>query len=405
MAIPPYKSPARNSYDIVIVGGAAVGSSVAYWLSRRLDGDTTVLVVERDSSYEFSSTALSTSAIRQQYSNPINVKISQFGVEFIKGFAERMAPYYTGEPAPDLGFREHGYLYCCSPEGVEAARERVDLQRSLGAHTVFLQPGPLKDRFPWLNVEDLGGGAWGVRDEGWFDSMGLLNGMRRAARASGIEYIDNAVTGLDLADGRVAAVHLSTGQMVSCGTLINAAGPRAQQIAAMAGLSIPVEPHKRHSFVFASATPIPGKMPNVIDLSGTFVRPEGELFLTGNTPADGGKADYDDFETRHEEFDEYIWPALWHRIPQFDALRVMQSWTGHYEYNTLDHNGIVGFHPDVTNFMFANGFSGHGLQQSPAVGRAVSELILDGAFQTLDLTPFRYERVPLNEPFMEDAVI
>ncbi|MGD9511411.1 MAG: NAD(P)/FAD-dependent oxidoreductase [Geminicoccaceae bacterium] len=405
MAIPPYKAPARSSYDIVIVGGAAVGSSIAYWLSRELGSRASILVVERDSSYEFSSTALSTSAIRQQYSNPINVKISQFGIEVIRGFKERMAAFFEGEPAPDLGFREHGYLYCCSVDGVEAARARVDLQRSLGAHTVFLAPGPLKDRFPWLNVEDLGGGAWGSRDEGWFDSMGLLNGFRRAARGSGVEYIDNAVTGLELDGGRVAAARLSTGQRVACGTVVNAAGPRAQQVAAMVGLSIPVEPRKRHSFVFASATPIPGRMPNVIDLSGTFVRPEGELFLTGNTPLGDGPADYDDFETDHMEFDERIWPSLWHRIPCFDALKVQQSWTGHYEYNTLDHNGIVGFHPDLSNFMFANGFSGHGLQQSPAVGRGVAELIIHGAFQTLDLSPFCYERISRNEPFLEEAVI
>ncbi|MGV6873919.1 NAD(P)/FAD-dependent oxidoreductase [Pseudochelatococcus sp. B33] len=405
MAIPPYKSPSRMSYDIVIVGGAVVGSSIAYWLSQKLGERASVLVVERDSSYEFSSTALSTSAIRQQFSNPINVKISQFGVEFISGFTERMAPFYKDEPAPDLGFKEYGYLYCISPEGEQAARERVELQRSLGAHTLFLEPGPLKDRFPWLNVEDLAGGSWGSRAEGWFDSMGLLNGLRRAARASGIEYIDNAVTGLELNSGRVTAARLSTGESIACGVLVNAAGPRAQQVAAMAGLSIPVAPHKRYSFVFASTTPIPGRMPNVIDLSGAFVRPEGELFLTGNTPLDDGPADYDDFDTRYQEFDERIWPALWHRIPAFDALRVMQSWTGHYEYNMLDHNGIVGFHPDVTNFMFANGFSGHGLQQSPAVGRAVAELIVEGGFRTLDLTPFRYERIPLNEPFLEEAVI
>lgn len=405
MAIPRYKAPARTAYDIVIVGGAAIGSSTAYWLSQALGAAASILVVERDSSYAFSSTALSTSAIRQQYSNPINVKISQFGIEVIRGFRERMAPFYKDEPAPDLGFREHGYLYCCSVEGVEAARARVDLQRSLGAHTVFLAPGPLKDRFPWLNVEDLGGGAWGSRDEGWFDSMGLLNGFRRAARALGVEYIDNAVTGLDLSGGRVVAARLATGQAVACGTLVNAAGPRAQQVAAMAGLSIPVEPRKRHSFVFASASPIPGRMPNVIDLSGTFVRPEGELFLTGNTPLNDGPAAYDDFEIDHAEFDERIWPSLWHRIPAFDAIKVQQSWTGHYEYNTLDHNGIVGFHPDVTNFMFANGFSGHGLQQAPAVGRGVAELIVQGAFQTLDLSPFRYERIPRNEPFLEEAVI
>ena len=254
-------------------------------------------------------------------------------------------------------------------------------------------------------MEDLGGGAWGSKDEGWFDSMGLLNGFKRAARASGIEYIDNAVTSLKMDDDNVMAVNLSTGETVNCGVVVNAAGPRAQQVAAMAGLSIPVAPFKRYSFVFASNNPIPGRMPNVIDLSCTFVRPEGELFLTGNTPVDDGPADYDDFDIHHFEFDDYIWPALWHRIPAFDALKVQQCWCGHYEYNTLDHNGIVGFHPRVKNFMFSNGFSGHGLQQSPAVGKAVSELIVHGAFQTLDLSPFCYERVERNEPFLEEAVI
>jgi glycine/D-amino acid oxidase-like deaminating enzyme len=405
LPIPRYRAPARTAYDIVIVGGAAVGSSTAYWLSQAVGPETSILVVERDSTYEFSSTALSTSAIRQQYSNPINVKISQFGIEIIRSFPERMARFFPGEPPPDLGFREHGYLYCCSSEGVEAARARADLQRSLGAHTVFLDPGAVKERFPYVNVDDLGGASWGAREEGWFDSMGLLNGFRRAARASGVEYIDNAVTGLTLQRGKVASATLATGETVSCGTLVNAAGPRAQQVAGMAGLSIPVEPRKRYSFVFSSTHPIPGRMPNVIDLSGTFVRPEGELFLTGNTPQREIAENYEDFEIDHAEFDDYIWPALYHRIPAFDALRVRQSWTGHYEYNTLDHNGIVGLHPRVTNFMFANGFSGHGLQQSPAVGRAVSELILHGAFQTLDLSPFCYERIERNEPFPEEAVI
>ncbi|WBU60833.1 NAD(P)/FAD-dependent oxidoreductase [Paracoccus albus] len=332
-------------------------------------------------------------------------KISQFGIKFIGSFTERMAAFYADEPLPDLGFREHGYLYCVSPKGVDAAKERVELQRGLGAHTIFLDPGPLKDRFPWLNVDDLGGGAWGSRDEGWFDSMGLLNGLRRAARCSGIEYIDNAVIGLDVDRCRVTAAHLATGERIECGTFVNAAGPRAQQVRDMAGLSIPVAPFKRYSFVFASCTPIPGRMPNMIDLSGTFVRPERELFLTGNTPLDNGPAGYDDFKICHDEFEDRIWPALWHRIPAFDALKVRQCWTGHYEYNMLDHNGIVGFHPDISNFMFANGFSGHGLQQSPAVGRAVAELIVDGAFQTLELSPFRFERIPLNEPFLEEAVI
>lgn len=400
-----YAPPKRDFYDVVIVGGAAVGSSVAYWLAQEAAGRMSILVVEKDSTYEFSSTALSTAAIRQQYSNPINVKISQFGVEVIRNFATIMAPYFKGEAAPDLGFKEYGYLYCCSPEGVDAARARVDMQRSLGAETVWLDPGALKERFAWINVEDLGGGSWGAAAEGWFDNMGLLQGFRRGARALGAEYVENRVTGMTVAGGKVTEVRLQTGEVVRCGIVVNAAGPRAQQVCDMAGVRIPVAPFKRYSFVFSSATPIPAPMPNVIDLSGTFVRPEGALFLTGNTPQDNGPADYDDFSPCDAEFEEYIWPALYHRIPDFDALKVQRAWTGHYEYNTLDHNGIVGWHPEVTNFMFANGFSGHGLQQSPATGRAVMELIVHGGFRTLDFTPFAYERIPANRPFLEEAVI
>jgi len=165
--------------------------------------------------------------------------------------------------------------------------------------------------------------------------MGLLNGFRRAARASGVEYIDNAVIGLDLADGLVAFRASRHRRNGCCGTLVNAAVRARSRSRPWRGLSIPVAPYKRYSFVFASANPIPGRMPNVIDLSGTFVRPEGELFLTGNTPQGDGPADYDDFEMHFEEFDDYIWPALWHRIPAFDALKVQTSWTGHYEYNML----------------------------------------------------------------------
>lgn len=405
MPIPAYKSPRTASYDIVIVGGAVIGSSIAYWLTENEGFDGSILVVERDSTYEFSSTALSTSAIRQQYSNPINVHISQFGMEFINGFQDRMQKFYDGERAPDLGFKEHGYLYCIPPEGVDAARARVELQREHGAHTVFLEPGPLKEQFPWLNVEDLGGGSWGAKAEGWFDSVGLMNGFKRAARHNGAEYIDNEVTALGREGDRMTSVTLKTGETVNCGMVVNAAGPRASLVAGMAGLSIPVEPRKRYSFVFASRNPIPGRMPNVIDPGGAFVRPEHELFLTGNRPANDGPADTEDFETVHDEFDERIWPALYHRIPDFDALKVQQFWTGHYAYNTLDHNAIVGFHSQVDNFMFANGFSGHGLQQSPAVGRGVAELIVHGEYRTLDLSPLCYERTERGEPFLEEAVI
>ncbi|MFT4717091.1 MAG: glycine/D-amino acid oxidase-like deaminating enzyme [Paracoccaceae bacterium] len=405
MAKRQYGAPDAKKYDVVIVGGAVVGSSVAYWLTQNPDFTGSILVIERDSTYEFSSTALSTSAIRQQFSKPINVKISQFGMEVILGFQDRMQPFYSGEIAPELGFKEHGYLYCIPPGGEDAAKERVEMQRENSAHTIYMDPGQIKERFPWLNVDDLGGASWGAAKEGWFDSVGLMNGFRRGARSSGAVYVENEVVDLVMDGPRVAAVVLQTGEQIGCGTLVNAAGPRATTLAHMAGLNIPVEPRKRYSFVFACATPVQGKMPNVIDPDGTFVRPEHKLFLAGNTPLDDGPAEVDDFSMDHSEFEDRIWPTLYNRIPQFEAIKVQQFWTGHYAYNTLDHNAIVGFHPEISNFMFANGFSGHGLQQSPAVGRGVSELIVHGSYQTLDLTPLCYERIDRNEPFLEAAII
>ena len=228
---------------------------------------------------------------------------------------------------------------------------------------------------------------------------------RGGARHNGVEFIDNQVVGLGRNGQRMTSVTLKTGETVGCGMVVNAAGPRASVLAEMAGLSIPVEPRRRHTFVFSSQTPIPGRMPNVIDTSGTAVRPEHEWFLASNTPTPDGSCDTENFETKHDEFDEYMWPALYNRIPQFDALKVRKFWTGHYAYNTVDQNAIVGFHTEVRNFMFANGFSGHGLQQSPAVGRGVSELIVHGQYRTLDLSPLGYERIERNEPFVEKAVI
>jgi len=393
-------APERPAYDVVIVGGAAIGSSVAYWLSETEGFDGSVLVVERDPSYARASTTLSTSAIRQQFSNPINVRISQFGVHFIRDFQEIM-----GEDGTDLCFREHGYLICCSEEGRETLRAMVAMQRELGAGTVFLDPAELARRFPYMRTDDLAGAAWGSRDEGWFDSTGLLMGFARRARRCGAVYVHDTVTGLARDGGRISAVRLGSGACVGCGTLVNAAGPRARTVARMAGLDLPVEPRKRHSFVFSCPDPIPGRMPLITDASGMYVRPEGMGFLTGGASTPDAPADYDDFDTDHAIFEDWIWPALAHRVPQFERARVEGFWTGHYAYNTLDQNALIGPHPEVENLLFANGFSGHGLQQAPAVGRGVAEWIVHGEYRSLDLAPLGVGRALEGRPVREAAII
>ncbi|MBN3761871.1 FAD-dependent oxidoreductase [Burkholderia sp. Ac-20365] len=392
----------KSHYDVVIVGGAVVGSATAYFLANNPDFNGSVLVIERDWTYAKSATALSSASIRHQFSNPLNIRISQFGTEFIRNFHERVA---VDGDAPELGFKENGYLYLGDAKSAPMFERNYATQRECGADVALLDQKKLQARFPWLKTEDLVNGVYGQSGEGWFDSYGLLQGMRRKARSLGIEYIENEVVDVLHEGSVVTGVKLKSGESISCGLMVNAAGTRGPAMARLAGLDIPVEPRKRCLFVFDCRTPLQGTVPLTIDTTGIFFRPEGQYYLTGCYPEPDPLADVDDFDVIHSEFDEIIWPALAERIPAFEAIKVVNSWAGHYDFCKLDHNAIVGPHPQVKNFLFANGFSGHGLQQSPAIGRGLSEWITYGAFRSLDLSPLGYERVIENKPFLEEGVI
>ncbi|MGV1822341.1 FAD-binding oxidoreductase [Agrobacterium tumefaciens] len=393
----------KTSYDVVIVGGAVVGSATAYFLATNPDFKGSILVIEKDWSYARSATALSSSSIRHQFSNPINVQISQFGTDFIRDF--RTHVIVDGD-APELGFHENGYLFLAGDEKGRAVLERNHAtQVSCGAQVRLLEPDALGARFPWLNLEGLTLGSYGERGEGWFDSSGLMQGFRKKARSLGAEYIEDEVIAINRQGDRIVSVTTKSGQTIVCGTLVNASGTRGKKMARMAGLDIPVEPRRRSLFVVDCKTPLPGVVGLTIDPTGVFFRPEGQFYLMGTYPKHDPEVDPEDFDVMHDEFEEEIWPILAERVPAFEAIKVVNAWAGHYDYCTLDHNVILGPHSAVRNFLFANGFSGHGLQQSPAMGRGLSELITYGAFKTLDLSPFGYERVPANRPFLEDAVI
>lgn len=401
----------RSSYDVVIVGGAVIGSAVAFFLKANPDFNGSVLVVERDSTYRFASTSLSSSSIRVQFSNPINVKISQFGSAFIKDFARTMQ--VANEAPPDLNFHQGGYLFLANTEdGARTLRENHEVQRVCGADVVLWGQEDLARAFPHLRVEDILLASYGQSGEGWFSNTGLMNGFKAKARELGAEYVTDEVVAIGREGARVTSVTLKSGAVVQAGTIVNASGPRAALTARMAGLDVPDEPRKRTLFAFdcaatpeGSATVNQGRLPLMIDPSGVFCRPEGRFFLSGAPPVEDPAVDWDDFEPRWEEFDDLIWPALAARSPAFEAIKVVNQWAGHYDFNTLDHNLIVGAHPEVGNFLHANGFSGHGLQQGPAAGRAVSELITYGGFRTLDLSEVGYERILQNRPFLEKAVI
>ena len=401
----------KPQYDVVIVGGAVIGSSVAYFLTANPDFNGTVLVVERDPTYRFASTSLSSSSIRTQFSNPINVKISQFGSAFIRDFAQTMQ--VPGEAPPDLNFHQGGYLFLAATESqAQTLRENHAVQIACGADVVLWDQAELHRAFPHLNVDDIRLASYGRSGEGWFSNTGLMNGFKTKARAQGADYMTDEVVGIVRSGDHVTAIRLKSGATIGAGTIVNATGPRAALTARMAGLDVPVEPRKRTSFVFdcaqspeGSASVNQGRLPLMIDPTGVFCRPEGRFFLTGASPADDPAVDWDDFEPRYHEFDDIIWPSLAARSPAFEAIKVVNQWAGHYDFNSLDHNLIVGRHPDVRNFIFANGYSGHGLQQAPAAGRGVSELIIHNAYRTLDLSEVGYERIVEGRPFLEKAVI
>nr|WP_325249728.1 FAD-binding oxidoreductase [Amylibacter sp.] len=400
-------TPKHASYDVVIVGGAIYGASISWWLTECAGFDGRILVVERDSTYEFASTVHTNSCIRQQFSRAINVKISQFGAEFINNFRQFMG---GGSRVPDLVLQSFGYLYLAdSPEFVTALQEAQKLQAEQGAGTKFMTRAEIAAEYPFYQLDDILGGNHNRVNEGYFDGGTMFDWWKKSGRERGVEYIENEVVSMatNAAGTAVDSVTLKSGEVVSCGTVVNASGPRAARTAAMAGISLPVEPRKRYTYIFAAEKPLDRDLPLTIDPSGVHFRSEGGYYMAGSAPEpeDDLAVAPDDFNADHSLWENKVWPAIANRIPQFEAIKLVNSWVGHYAYNTLDQNAVIGRHNVVDNFIFANGFSGHGLQQSPALGRGISELIAYGAYRTLDLSAFSYARIANNETFDEKAVI
>ncbi|MGY6409966.1 MAG: NAD(P)/FAD-dependent oxidoreductase [Alkalilacustris sp.] len=385
--------------DVAIVGGGVMGAAAAFWLTRLRPG-LRVTVLERDTTHARAATALSVASIRQQFSNPLNVAISRFGLEVIRDF-----PALAGPDAPRLGLRENGYLFLGGPASAEAMRAAVAVQRQAGAATELLDLPALARRFPWLDLGGVALGSFGPEGEGWFDNMGLLAGFRDAARGQGVAWRRAEVAALNEQGGRITGVRLRDGEEIAAGAVVLAAGTRATGLLAGLGVAWPVEPRKRTVFLIDAPDAVHPEAPLLVDHTGFYLRPEGRHWLCATVPDHDPACDVEDFEPRLQEFEEVVWPRLWARAPEFAAVKVLRAWAGQYDFNVLDQNAIVGPHPGFGGLFVLSGFSGHGLQQAPAMGRGLAEVLLTGGYRTLDLGPLGVERVLAGEAFPEHAVV
>jgi len=393
----------QERFDVVIVGGAVVGSAAAYFLgaeSARGGFGGSVLVIERDLSFRDCASARSLASIRHQFSVAENIRMSMFGTEFLRQ-PEVLA---VGGDVPAIGLREDGYLFLAGAGGREQLACNHTLQCAEGADIAWLDTAALALRFPWLRSDDVAAGTLGLSGEGWIDAHALMHGLRRKAVALGAQVREAAVVALEREGAHITAVRLADGSRIGCGTVINAAGTGAAALAATAGITLPVRARKRCVFHFKSPALLP-RCPLVVDPSGLYFRPEGGGFLCGIAPPEDDDPDCDDFEVPLALFEDQLWPLLAARVPGFEAARLVSAWAGHYDVNTLDHNVILGPHPEVDNLLFANGFSGHGVQQAPAVGRALAEWVMHGGWRTLDLSALGWRRVLEGRPLRELNVV
>jgi glycine/D-amino acid oxidase-like deaminating enzyme len=400
-----FNAPNKSSYDVVIIGGAKIGSAIAWFLTRNSGFDGSILVIEKDASYQFSSTAHTNSCMRQQFSSEINVRISQFAADYVKDFQH----YFNSDPrVPPIYFHSFGYLYLADTKPfADALRAAQKVQSRCGAGTKVMSPQEIQQNYPFYCLDDVILGSHNLIDEGYYDGNTVFDWWRRSAREYGVEYLDNEVVDItqNARGDRVETLVLATGDEVSCGNVVNATGPRAAVTARMLGVDIPVEPRKRYSYIFKAAKPLNCDLPLTIDPSGVHFRSDGTNYLAGCAPDNDLAVDYDDFVQDYSLWEDKVWPAIAARVPQFEEIKLINSWVGHYAFNSFDQNAILGAHNQIENFIFANGFSGHGFQQAPAVGRGISELIAHGEYRSLDLTPFDFSRIKKKQPFIERAVI
>jgi len=384
------------SHDVVIVGGGAMGSSTAYHLLKG-DPSLSVAVVERDSSYARASTTLSDGNVRIQFNLEENIRMSLYALDVLRTFDDDMA---TASSRPDVGARHQGNLFLADEEGKADALQGIQTQRNLGCEVAWLSSEEISIRFPGLRLDGIVGGSFAQVD-GSVDPSAVLRGFRNKAAESGAQYVDDDVVGLLSIEGAMEGARLRSGRDLISSVVVISAGAWSADLARPLGVELPVIPVMRTVYVVSTTVPTTG-MPSLFLPSGVYAIPESDhtWLIAWSLPED--PIGFDFTPAGRQRFTDVIWPELHRHLPVFDSLKVETAWAGLYDVNTMDGNAILGEWPTIRGLYLATGFSGHGFQQSPAVGRYLAELILSRR-PTLDLSRFGGQRVLNNQPLYEHA--
>lgn len=372
--------------DVVIIGGGIIGLSIAYHLGQRKAGK--IVLLEKGQLGE-GSTSRCVGGIRIQFSTEINIL---FSLESMKIF-DRFEEEFGVNPE----FKRIGYLFLATTDqDVKVFQQNLILQKQFGIPVEWLHPDEIRRRFPYLKMDDILGGTFSPSD-GYAGPSEVLSGFAGGAKRKGVKIYEGVEAKEILVDkGRVTGVR-TTGGEISSPVVVNAGGPYASLVAEMAGLRIPVKPLRRQVFVTAPFHLIDQAIPLTIDFHrGWYFRPEVDGFLlSGPLDREPSFNTNTDYEAMVEASENAIY-----RVPALEKAQIARGWAGLYEISP-DNHAILGKVPGLEGFILANGFSGHGFQHSPAVGKVISELILEGKAKTIDISSLSIDRFERGELILE----
>lgn len=383
---------------VVVIGAGAVGCATALHLKTAEPG-LDVIVVEPDYSYAKAATGKGTGGVRQLFTRPENILMSQYTLEAIEDW--QTWGTIDGTPPPELNWRANGYLFIVGPDDVDTLASNFQTHQECGVEAEWLERAELASRYPGLVSDDLVAGVLSRRD-GWLNPKVFFAVLKAKAEAVGAAFLTDRVVGFDRDGAIVRAVRLASGRVIAADSVVNAAGVHASELAAQLGMSIPVEPMRRHEH-YLETEHDSNHLPFVKDVDGLAVHAYRDGVSVGKVDFDhpGGE----DFTIDVTDYTDRVVPAMAVRFAGLGRLTLRESWTGLYDQNRFDGNMILGNWPgQLDNFYIACGFSGHGFMHALAVGRGLTELITHGSYQTLDLSRMGYQRILDDQPYAEEGV-